>query len=117
MQFKIRGRGITLAEEVKRFAEEKANKLANFGIDILLVDMVLEEDHNKTEDKAARAKMLIDIPGKNIEATGEGKTIFAAINKAQENAIRQLSERNKKIESKSRFVKGKQIIRRLFRQD
>lgn len=117
MQFKIRGREILLTEEIKKFAEEKANKLTNFGIDVLLVDMVLEEDHNKTENKAARAKMLIDIPGKNIEAVGEGKTIYAAINKAQENAIRQLSERNKKVESKGRFSKSKQIIRRFFRQD
>ncbi len=116
MQVDIRGVETVLTEEVRKYAEEKVAKFSRYEPRIVGVDLGLEEDHNKTEDKAARAKALIKIPGKDIEAIGEGKTIFAAIDAMEEKAKRQLVEHKEKFAKREQTSRSKKLIRRLFRK-
>ena len=115
MQIDIRGVETVLTEEVKDYAREKVSKFEKYGVNIIGVDLALEEDHNKTEDKAGLAKVLVKIPGKDIVVRGEGKNVFAAIDEMERRASRELRE-NKKRLSPKRFAKSKEIVRRLFRR-
>ncbi|MDO8507452.1 MAG: ribosome-associated translation inhibitor RaiA [bacterium] len=116
MQVDIRGVETVITKEVKSYAEEKVAKFSKYGIDILHVDLALEEDHNKTEDRAGVAKVLVKIPGKDIAVKGEGKNVFAAIDEMERKASRELRENKKKSSKKSRLSKSKDAVRRLFRR-
>jgi len=116
MKSDIRGVETVLTDEVKKYAEEKVGKFAKYGVDIVGIDLALEEDHNRTEDKAGVAKVLIKIPGKDIAVKGEGKNVFAAIDEMERKASRELRENKQKTKKKSRLSKSKDTIRRLFRR-
>ncbi|RJO59942.1 ribosome-associated translation inhibitor RaiA [candidate division WS5 bacterium] len=115
MQIDIRGVETVLTKEVKAYAEEKANKLSKYGVDIMGIELALEEDHNKTEDRAGVAKALIKISGKNISVKGEGKNVFAAIDEMERKASRELRKAKDRKDPK-RFAKSKEVARRLFRR-
>ncbi len=116
MQIDIRGVETVLTDEVKKYAKEKVNKFSKYGIEIIGVDLALEEDHNKTENKAGVAKVLVKIPGKDIAVKGEGKNIFVAIDEMERKASRELRENKGKIKQKSKLSKSKEVVRRLFRR-
>ncbi|MEK7447641.1 MAG: ribosome-associated translation inhibitor RaiA [Patescibacteria group bacterium] len=115
MQVDIRGVETVLTKEVKDYAREKVEKFSKYGIDIIGVDLALEEDHNRTEDRAGVAKVLVKIPGKDIAVKGEGKNVFAAIDEMERKASRELRETKKRLSPK-RFSKSKDAARRLFRR-
>ncbi len=116
MQIDIRGVETVLTDDVKKYAREKTGKLSKYGIDIIGVDLALEEDHNKTEDRAGVAKVLVKIPGKDIVAKGEGKNIFAAIDEMERKTSRELRKVKGKNSPKKRFARSKEAARRLFRR-
>lgn len=115
MQVDIRGVETVLTKEVKAYATEKANKLSKYGVNIMGIELALEEDHNKTEDKAGVAKALVKISGKNISVRGEGKNVFAAIDEMERKASRELAK-VKDRKNPKRFAKSKDAVRRLFRR-
>lgn len=116
MQIDIRGVETVLTKEVKAYAKEKVEKFSKYGIDILHVDLALEEDHNKTEDRAGVAKVLVKIPGKDVAAKGEGKNVFAAIDEMERKTSRELRETKKRFSPKERLSKSKDAVRKLFRR-
>jgi len=116
MQIDIRGVETVLTKEVKEYAREKVDKFAKYGLDIIRVELALEEDHNRTEDRAGVAKVLVKIPGKDIAAKGEGKNVFAAIDEMERKASRELRENKKRFSPRERLSKSKDTIRRLFRR-
>lgn len=115
MQIDIRGVETVLTKEVKAYAKEKVEKFSKYGVDIQHVDLALEEDHNKTEDRAGVAKVLVKISGKDIAVKGEGKNVFAAIDEMERKASRELRETKKRLSPK-RFSRSKDAARRLFRR-
>lgn len=115
MQVDIRGVETVLTKEVKDYAREKVEKFSKYGIDIIGVDLALEEDHNRTEDRAGVAKVLVKIPGKDIAVKGEGKSVFAAIDEMERKASRELRETKKRLSPK-RFSRSKDVARKLFRR-
>lgn len=116
MQIDIRGVETVLTDEVRKYAEEKVGKFSKYGINIIGVDLTLEEDHNKTEDRAGLAKVVVKIPGKDIAVKGEGKNIFAAIDEMDRKASRELRENKGKTKRRSKLSKSKEAVRRLFRR-
>lgn len=116
MQIDIRGVETVLTDDVKKYARDKVSRLSKYGNRIVGVDVALEEDHNRMESKAAKAKALIKLPGKDIEAIGEGKHIYAAIDDMEAHAKRQLVEHKEKFANKEQTSKTKRIIRRLLRR-
>ncbi len=116
MQIDIRGVETELTEDIKKYATGKTEKFAKYGINIIGVELALEEDHNKTEDKAAFVKALIKIPGKDISAKGEGKNLFAAIDEMEQKASRKLSKYKGKNKQKNKLAKSKEMVRRLFKK-
>ena len=114
MQIDIRGVETVLTDEVKAYAREKVSKFSKYEKRIVGVDVALEENHNKNEDSAAKVKALIKIPGKDIEAIGEGKTIFAAIDAMEDHAKRQLSGHKEKFNKREQSSRSKRLIRRLL---
>ena len=116
MQIDIRGVETELTDNIKKYATEKAEKFVKYGINIIGVELALEEDHNKTEDKAGFVKALIKIPGKDIAVKGEGKNLYAAIDKMEERASRELRELKNKNLPKSKLARSKEIVRQLFRR-
>ena len=115
MQIDIRGVETVLTKEVKAYANEKVEKFSKYGIEIIGIDLALEENHNKTEDRAGVAKVLIKIAGKDIAVKGEGKNVFSAIDEMERKASRELRETKKKLSPK-RFSRSKDVARRLFRR-
>lgn len=114
----IRGHEIYLTSEIKAYAQEKLDKLCRKYKTIIDIDLALEENHNKTESTAAVASATIHIPGKDISAQASARTIFAAIDEVEDKLRRQL-EKDKGLHhsnSKGKFSKSKEIIRKLFRQ-
>ena len=116
MQIDIRGVETVLTDDIKKYAREKVGKLSKYGIDIIGVDLALEENHNKTENKAGVAKILVKIPGKDIAVKGEGKNVFAAIDEMERKASRELRKIKGKKNPKKRFARSKEKARRLFRR-
>lgn len=114
----IRGHEIYLTEEIKFYATKKLDKLCRKYKSIIDVDLMLEENHNKMEATAAVASATIHIPGKDIAAQANGRTIFAAIDELERKLARQLAK-DKELHhsnSKGKFAKSKAVIRKLFRQ-
>lgn len=117
MEIKISGHETILTDEVKNYAQEKMNKLGKYNVDILVVDLVLEENHNKTESTAAVAKVFIKMAGKDIEAHGEGKNIFVAVDVVEQRASQQLRKHKEKTTGRVKFKRSKAVIRKIFRRE
>lgn len=114
----IRGHEVYLTEEIKEYAIKKLDKLCRKYKTIIDIDLVLEEDHNKTENRAAYAGATVKMQGKDVHANAEARTIFAAIDQLEERLERQL-EKDKGVHRSNgngKFSKSKDIIRKLFRQ-
>jgi ribosomal subunit interface protein len=115
MKLNISGHETTLTPEVKKYAEKKINKLCKKYKQIIDADIVIEENHNKTEKTAAKARAVIKIAGKDITATSEARTVFAAIDELERKLTSQLAkEKAKHNPSDSRIAKSKEYIRNLF---
>jgi ribosomal subunit interface protein len=115
MRINITGHETALTPEIKKYTETKLNKLCKKYKQILSADVVIEENHNKTEKTAAVAKVLLKIKGQDISATAEAKTVFAAIDETERKLLKQLDRDKAKHDvTKRRFVKSKEIIRNLF---
>lgn len=119
MKATIKGHETYLTPEIKKYAEKKANKLIKYNKGIIGVEFTLEENHNKKEKTAAVAKGFIQIPGNDISATAEAKTVFAAIDELDRKLSRQLDrEKSKKEPQKVKFFRqGKEILRKVFKQE
>jgi len=118
MKINVFGHKTLISRDVKKYAEEKLSKITHIRKDIIGIDLTLELDHHKKEQTAATAKALLKIPGNDISAKAEGKTLFAAIDILEER-LHTLAVKNKdkKISRREKFKKGKEAIRKIFRKE
>lgn len=114
MKISISGHETVLTKDMKDYANEKLSKLDKYGIDIIGMDLVIVEDHNKTEDKAADVKLKVKISGKDIEANAYGKSVFEAIDQVEQKASGQLRKHKEKNLDRSRLTRSKNLIRKFF---
>jgi|GEM_PF-747624 len=115
MKINITGHETVLTPEIKKYTEIKLNKLCKRYKQILSADVVLEENHNKTEKTAATAKVLLKISGQDLTASASEKTVFAAIDEAERKLVKQLSREKAKHDStKGRIARSKRLIQKFF---
>ncbi len=116
MKINITGHETALTPEIKKYTEQKLNKLCKRHKQIMSADVVLEIDHNKKERTAATAKVLLKLTGQDIVATASEKTIFAAIDESERKLVKQLDKEKAKTSTKSsRILKSKKLLHKLFR--
>ena len=115
MKINITGHETILTPQVRKYAEQKLNKLCKRYKQIMSADAVLEEDHNKKEKTAATAKVLLKMKGQDITATSSERTIFAAIDETERKLVKQLDrEKSKYDPNNSRVLRGKKLLQKLF---
>lgn len=111
------GNKTLLSPELKKYADEKLSKIARYNSEIIGIDLTLEINHHKKEKTAAVAKALVKIPGRDIAAKAEARTIFAAIDILESKLSSQLlKNKNKKRFIKSNLRRGKDKVKRIFRR-
>jgi len=118
MKIDITAHEMDLTPEIKRYAEKKMNKLCKHYKQIISGEIVIEEDHNKTEKKAATARANIKIAGPDLSASASEKTVFAAIDEVERKLTRQL-EKDKAMHTPklSRVARSKNMIRKIFSKE
>lgn len=115
MKINITGHETVLTPEIKKYTETKLGKLCKKYKQIIDADVVIEENHNKTEKTAAVAKVLLKIAGQDISATAEARTTFAAVDEAERKLVKQLErEKSRHDSTGGRFAKSKELIRNFF---
>jgi len=118
MKINITGHETVLTPEIKKYAETKLNKLCKKYKQIIAADVVIEENHNKTEKTAAVTKVRLKIKGQDISATAEAKTVFASIDEAERKLLKQLDKDKAKHDAtKGKFARSKSLIRNFFAKD
>jgi len=115
MKINITGHETILTPEIKKYTETKLGKLCKKFKQIQGADVVIEENHNKTEKAAAVAKVRLKIKGQDISASSEAKTVFAAVDEAERKLLKQLDrDKAKHDATKGKFSKSKEMIRNFF---
>ena len=117
MKIDVFGKKTLLSSDVKKYAEEKLSKIETFRHDIIGVDLTLELDQHKKEKIAATAKALVKIPGNDITAKAEGRTLFAAIDILEGKLNTQLvKNKAKKTVKRDRLRRSKELLRSILRR-
>lgn len=116
MEINVFGNKTLLSRDVKKYAIEKISKVSRFSQDIIGVDITLEENHHRKNKTKAVAKALVKIPGKDIAAKAEAKTIFAAIDVLESKLDAQLSKNKEKKSFKGRLSKSRSAVKRLLKR-
>jgi putative sigma-54 modulation protein len=114
MQISVFGHETILTDETKKYANEKLKKLIKYQKDIIGMEVTLEENHHqKNKEFAFVAKALVKIPGYDIKAQAEGKTLFAAVDELEKKLGSQLRKnKDRKVDSS----RGKNFLKKLFRR-
>ena len=87
----VHSKTMVITEALRSFATRQAQRLKNRGQRIANVIVFLEFIQRKKNDaRAATAKFLIDLPGKNIVVQERAKDLYFAIHRAALSANRQV---------------------------
>jgi ribosomal subunit interface protein len=115
MNINVFAKKTLVSRDVKKYAEEKLAKLDQVRNDIIGVDLTLELDHHKKEKTAATAKALVKIPGADLTAKAEARTLFAAIDELEGKLTKlALKDKDKKLARREKLKKSKAILRNLL---
>ncbi len=119
MKLNISGNKTSITPEVKKYTEKKINKLCKkYKHFIIAVDLVIEEANSKIEKKTAITKAVIKIAGRDIIASAEARTVFAAVDELERKLTSQLAkEKAKHSPATSRIARSKAYIRNLFNRE
>lgn len=118
MKANITGHETVLTLEIKKYTEQKLNKLCKRYKQIQGADVVLEEKPSKVGKAVATAKVLLKIKGQDISATADSKNVFAAVDELERKLVKQLDrEKAKKDPNNSRILRSKKMLQKLFRMD
>jgi ribosomal subunit interface protein len=118
MKISMFGHETIITDEVREYTVEKMNKLEKFNINIMNIDVTLEENHHLREkSNAYLAKCLVQIPGEDLSAKAEGRTLFAAVDDLESKITNQIMKlKEKKILKRTKLAKSKSLLRKLLRQ-
>ncbi|MDD5693158.1 MAG: ribosome-associated translation inhibitor RaiA [Patescibacteria group bacterium] len=119
MKITIYGHETVIPPEVDKYAKEKLEKLDKYQHEIIGIELTLEENNHRKNKKIAFAgKALVIIPGNDIKAKAEGKTLFSVVDVLEKKITIQLKKsKDKKTVNKNKLAsRSKDLLRRLFRQ-
>jgi len=85
MQIKITGRGIELTDAIRDYTEKKINGLSKFYYNIIRADVVVGvESHHHLKGDIFLAECRLYVPGKDVFASKNEKTLYKAIDKIRD---------------------------------
>ena len=85
MQVTITGKGIELTEAIKAYAEEKIGALDKFYDGIIRAEMAVGvENHHHLKGQIYVADCKLIVPGKDLFASKNEKTLYKAIDKIRD---------------------------------
>ena len=90
--------GKQLKDAIRKYAEEKINKISKYSDAITEVDVVLTVEDTKSEGPVHKADGLVYASGTKIKIEAEDKDLYAAIDELSdrlERQVRKYKERQK----------------------
>ena len=109
MQITVNGRGIDLTDAIRDYAEKKIGGLDKFYNKIIRANITVGmENHHHQKGQIFIAECKLEVPGKDLFASKNEKTLYKAIDKIKDYLEGEL----KKHKVKSR-VKDKKDVRRV----
>ena len=115
VNFKFKGADVT--QDVKDYAEQKAQMLTKYLSDRVQdarVDVEFSEDSKHISGEVYRVDMVVVAPALDMHAVGHGETMQSAIDMAKDDLARRL--RRKKRKDTSMLRKGGRILKRVLRR-
>lgn len=105
MSMNMTGRNIELTDAIKSHIEEKVGAAHQHASDITQIDVECDRNthHNKGED-IFHVRITVAVPGTVVNAEESQGDLYAAIDIAAKELIRQLEKRKSKAEAQLRQV-------------
>ena len=109
MQIQMSARGTKLTPALKKYVQEKVEKLTLFFDGIQKIEVVLEAHKINDVERRQMAEIRLWVSGlKFIEAKEAGRDLYAAIDLAEEEAKRQIQRHKKMLVDEQRRKAGKE---------
>ncbi len=117
MQVTLNGKGIELTDAIRDYAEKKMKSLEKFYNKIMRANITVGlETHHHQKGKIYIAECKLEVPGKDLFASKNEKTLYKAIDKIRDYLEEELKkhktkrrEKNQKDKRKVREVKEYKI--------
>ncbi|RMH24528.1 MAG: ribosome-associated translation inhibitor RaiA [Planctomycetota bacterium] len=92
MRIEISGRGLTLTDPIRAYAEDKAQKVLKYFDGVQEVEVVLGQERRDHREECT-AELIVAVVGREpFIAKAEGADVYAALDVAADKAGRQLKE-------------------------
>ena len=98
MKIIISGKQLKVTDAIRKYAEEKINKISKYSDAITEVDVVLTVEDTKSEGPVHKADGLVYASGTKIKIEAEDKDLYASIDELSdrlERQVRKYKERQK----------------------
>ena len=100
LPIQITARHVEISDRVRRYAEERTQKLERFYDGIIDAHVILGKDNSPAENKTA--EINIDVYQKRLSAQDSADTYEQAINKTVDHLRRQLEKYKAQLRSKNK---------------
>ena len=90
MKIIISGKQLKVTDAIRKYAEEKINKISKYSDAITEVDVVLTVEDTKSEGPVHKADGLVYASGTKIKIEAEDKDLYAAIDELSDRLERQV---------------------------
>jgi putative sigma-54 modulation protein len=88
--YKLIGRNLEITDAMRRYTEEKLEKLSRFSERIVDAKVVMSYNANSNAAEPAKVEVQLNVPGGVIRAEERGQDSYAAIDKVVDKLERQL---------------------------
>ena len=96
MKIIISGKQLKVTDAIRKYAEEKINKISKYSDAITEVDVVLSVETTKSEGPIHKADGLVYASGTKIKIEAEDKDLYAAIDELSDRLERQVRKYKEK---------------------
>jgi probable sigma(54) modulation protein len=96
MKIIISGKQLKVTDAIRKYAEEKINKISKYSDAITEVDVVLAVEDTKSEGPVHKADGLVFASGTKIKIEAENKDLYAAIDELSDRLERQVRKYKEK---------------------
>ena len=96
MKIIISGKQLKVTDAIRKYAEEKINKISKYSDAITEVDVVLAVEDTKSEGQVHKADGLVFASGTKIKIEAENKDLYAAIDELSDRLERQVRKYKEK---------------------
>ena len=96
MKIIISGKQLKVTDAIRKYAEEKINKISKYSDAITEVDVVLAVEDTKSEGRVHKADGLVFASGTKIKIEAENKDLYAAIDELSDRLERQVRKYKEK---------------------